>query len=424
MTLLVYSLTGLALLMGVLGLALYHREKGRRRAGEDQWETTTARLQHSLEESRQSFLTLLDSLTQLQSCRALPAGTFSAQPLGEKLAECGRALLGVDQLIVFAADPDTLEMKPVVSRGVLPDVLKSLRFPAGDGPLGRAAQGSVGVRGQAENLEHGFLKGPYLAHPVLHRGRASGLLVMAQPRSGNFNAESLRLAEILAAEWALVHENHLACNDLQSLYDDFVYGMARAIDAKDHYTHDHSDRTRSLVRATAEELKLPESLIRPIEYGALLHDLGKIGVPDAILLKTGKLTPEEYDVMKTHPQVGHKILTSIRFLKPVAAVVLYHQEWYNGHGYPEGLAGEEIPLGARLVAIIDAWDAMTSDRPYRAAMPRASAIAELRRQAGTQFDPRLVDAFLRAVDRLEKAGVATTYIETHPSAAAPAGPRA
>ena len=112
--------------------------------------------------------------------------------------------------------------------------------------------------------------------------------------------------------------------------------------------------------------------------------------------------------MKTHPNIGHRILQPVDFLNQVAAIVLYHQEWYNGAGYPEGLAGEEIPLGARIVQILDAWDAMTSDRSYRKAMPHGAAIAELRRQAGTQFDPKLVDHFLRVIDRLEREGIPTT----------------
>lgn len=116
-------------------------------------------------------------------------------------------------------------------------------------------------------------------------------------------------------------------------------------------------------------------------------------------MKPGKLTPAEYDVMKTHPAIGHRLLQPLTHLRKVAAIVLYHQEWYNGSGYPEGLAGEEIPLGARIVQIVDAWDAMTSNRTYRPAMSPEAAKAELRRQEGTQFDPKLVEAFLRVLGR-------------------------
>src|SRR4029077_1186688 len=128
----------------------------------------------------------------------------------------------------------------------------------------------------------------------------------------------------------------------------------------------------------------------------------------AILKKTSELTPEEYNTMKTHSAMGRDILEPIPSLRAAASVVLYHQEWYNGAGYPEGLAGEEIPLGARIVQVIDAWDSMTSDRPYRKAMSRSAAIAEMRRQAGTQFDPKIVEVFLLVLDRLEREGVPVT----------------
>jgi HD-GYP domain-containing protein (c-di-GMP phosphodiesterase class II) len=139
---------------------------------------------------------------------------------------------------------------------------------------------------------------------------------------------------------------------------------------------------------------LPDQMIRYVEYAALLHDIGKIGIDEAILLKPGKLTPEEYEQMKKHPIIGHQILSPVKYLGPVAQMVLYHQEWYDGRGYPEGLKGEEIPLGSRIVAVLDAWDAMTSDRPYRKALGREIALGELKKGRGTQFDPKVVDTFL------------------------------
>ena len=218
------------------------------------------------------------------------------------------------------------------------------------------------------------------------------------------------MASLFAAQAALILEDHGQFENLERLRDQSLTALVRAIETKDLYTHRHSERTRALVRAMSQEIPLPESLILQIERGAVLHDIGKIGIEDAILKKTGPLTPEEYTVMKTHPALGLQILQPVRFLRAASAIVLYHQEWFNGAGYPEGLAGEEIPLGARIVQIIDAWDAMTSDRPYRKAMPKSAAITELRRQAGTQFDPKLVDIFLRVIDRLEREGVPTTEI--------------
>jgi len=179
-----------------------------------------------------------------------------------------------------------------------------------------------------------------------------------------------------------------------------VQTLARVIDAKDSYTGDHAGRARQKARRLAEELRMPAQMIRYVEYAALLHDIGKIGIDGGILSKPGKLTTEEYDEIKKHPAIGYQILSPIHFLGPVAQMVLYHQEWFNGMGYPEGLKGEEIPLGARIVATIDAWDAMRSDRPYRKALGTDIAESELTKGAGRQFDPQVVQAFLK----LETAG--------------------
>ena len=224
----------------------------------------------------------------------------------------------------------------------------------------------------------------------------------------SYSSEDRTLFSLLDAQTTLIIENHMAYEDLGRARGQTIDALARALEIKDTVTHRHAVRTRALVRALAQELSLPEMLIQQMEDGALLHDIGKIGIADAILKKTSELTPEEYNVMKTHSALGRGILESLPSLRGVGPIVLYHQEWYNGTGYPDGLAGEEIPLGARVVQIIDAWDAMTSNRPYRQAMSKAAAIAELRRQAGSQFDPKLIDLFLRVLDRLEREGVATT----------------
>jgi HD-GYP domain-containing protein (c-di-GMP phosphodiesterase class II) len=144
----------------------------------------------------------------------------------------------------------------------------------------------------------------------------------------------------------------------------------------------------------AQQLNLSEAELQHIEHGALLHDIGKIGVPDHILYKPGPLTPEEWEVMKQHPVIGYKMCMKIEMLRPAAPIVLHHHERWDGRGYPYGLNGAEIPLGARIFAIADTLDAMTSDRPYRKALSFAQAREEIERCAGSQFDPELVRVFL------------------------------
>lgn len=185
-----------------------------------------------------------------------------------------------------------------------------------------------------------------------------------------------------------------ALRDLESTYSQTLWSLVAALDAREHETGDHSQRVVRYSLAIARRLGLSEADLPSLGRGALLHDIGKIGVPDAILLKPGKLTEGEWIEMRKHPQVGYDILRSIDFLGPSAEVVLSHQERFDGGGYPRGLSGDAIPLWARIFAIADTFDAMTTDRPYRKALPREVAFEEIRRFSGSQFDPRCADAFL------------------------------
>ena len=189
-----------------------------------------------------------------------------------------------------------------------------------------------------------------------------------------------------------------ALREVESAYSTTLYALVAALDAREHETSDHSQRVVRYTLAIAEHLEVPEADRPDIARGALLHDIGKIGVPDAILLKPGPLLAQEWEEMRRHPQIGHTILKSIPFLQVPAEIVLAHQERWDGSGYPRRLAGEAIPLGARIFAIADAFDAITSDRPYRKGASSDEAREEIRSFAGTQFDPRCADGFL-ALDR-------------------------
>ena len=185
-----------------------------------------------------------------------------------------------------------------------------------------------------------------------------------------------------------------ALQDLEATYGTTLWALVAALDAREHEVSNHSQRVVRYTLAIAKRMGVPEVDMPDIGRGALLHDIGKIGIPDGILLKPGKLTDEEWVEMKRHPQIGFDILKAIPFLGVPAEIVLSHQERYDGRGYPRGLAGEAIPLGARIFAIADTFDAMTSDRPYRKKTTIDAARAEVARCAGTQFDQRCADAFL------------------------------
>jgi len=187
--------------------------------------------------------------------------------------------------------------------------------------------------------------------------------------------------------------------DLGESYEATLDAMVSAIESRDCETKHHCRRVQAYAVALARRMDLTPEQLMEISYGALLHDVGKIGVPDAILLKPGKLTEDEWTVMRSHTLIGHKMISRIKFLKGAADIVLYHHERWDGKGYPYGIAGEDVPLGARIFMIVDTFDAITSKRVYKEAVPVDLAKKEIERCAGTQFDPQCVTEFLKISDQ-------------------------
>jgi putative nucleotidyltransferase with HDIG domain len=185
-----------------------------------------------------------------------------------------------------------------------------------------------------------------------------------------------------------------AIEQLEQSYDDTLEALGGALDLKDAETEGHSKRVTAYTIAIAKAIKVDPALLPQIARAAFLHDIGKMAIPDMILRKPGPLTPEEREIMRTHCEIGYNMVTRIPFLREAAEIVLSHQEYFDGTGYPRGLKGEQIPLGSRIFAVADALDAMISDRPYRKALPVSHAREEIQRCAGTQFDPAVVEVFL------------------------------
>lgn len=195
-----------------------------------------------------------------------------------------------------------------------------------------------------------------------------------------------------------VEEVQLASERRADLYLSVIQSLALAVDAKDQYTHQHILRVQRYATAIATRLNITGNEMEGLRTSALLHDIGKLGVPDSVLLKPGRLTDEEFAKIKQHPEMGAAILEPVDFPWPVLPGVRYHHEKWDGSGYPAGLKGEEIPLQARILAVADVYDALTTNRSYRSAWPHEKAAAEIARCAGTHFDARIVDAFLDVID--------------------------
>jgi putative nucleotidyltransferase with HDIG domain len=179
-----------------------------------------------------------------------------------------------------------------------------------------------------------------------------------------------------------------------------VTSLALAIDSKDHYTQGHSHKVAAYAAVIAEALGMQENQVEEVRLGGMLHDIGKVGIPEEILNKNGPLNPDEWETMKQHVFFGDRLLEPLTAIAPIREMVFRHHEMFDGSGYPDGLAGEQIPLGARIIAIADAFDTITSERTYKKARTPSAGFSELERCAGTQFDPALVRLFIEAVQAL------------------------
>jgi putative nucleotidyltransferase with HDIG domain len=234
-----------------------------------------------------------------------------------------------------------------------------------------------------------------LAVPLQRQDQVLGCLFAIDKHDGEFNSVDTKLLSSISNESAIYLENVILFEDVNLLMLGIIRSLTSAIDAKDAYTCGHSERVALLSKTLAKEAGLPETDVERIYMAGLLHDVGKIGVPEDVLRKTGRLTAEEFEQMKRHPIVGAHILSDIKQVADIIPGVMHHHERFDGKGYPAGLAGEAIPIMGRIICLADCFDAMTSNRTYRKALPLEVAMAEIRRCGGTQFDPRLTEAFMR-----------------------------
>ena len=248
-----------------------------------------------------------------------------------------------------------------------------------------------------------------LCVPIAGRERVIGVVTVVRcgPRAG-FNSSEVQMVEEMAGQAAMAVEQAVLfakmrsyASEVELSYDTTLKVLMAALDTKDAVTHGHSERVSRLTVAVAKEMGVPQEQLVDIERGALLHDVGKIGVPDEVLQKPDSLNEREYEAMQKHPLLAGLMISNVGFLEGAMPILLYHHERFDGTGYPFGLKGEAIPLEARIFAVVDAYDAMTSDRPYRKAMPPEAALLEIERNAGVQFDPLVVEAFTRVIDRMQ-----------------------
>jgi putative nucleotidyltransferase with HDIG domain len=243
--------------------------------------------------------------------------------------------------------------------------------------------------------------GASLGLPLLAQEKLIGFIWVGRRSADLRESEARLLAAIAdiaanAIHRATLHEQtRQDAADLALAYASTLEGWARALELRHQETEGHTRRVAEMTLTLARAMNIPEKELTDIWRGALLHDIGKMAIPDTVLLKRGPLDDSEWEIMRQHPRYAFQMLAEIQYLQPALNIPLYHHEKWDGSGYPSGLAGKEIPLEARVFAVIDVWDALTSDRVYRPAWTRSAAAQYIREQSGRQFDPAVVDAFFR-----------------------------
>ncbi|MBI5527496.1 MAG: GAF domain-containing protein [Deltaproteobacteria bacterium] len=267
-------------------------------------------------------------------------------------------------------------------------------FDPHTGRLVKPAYGVVPDIGKAEDYKS------FLGVPIKVGDKTIGVFEFGSDSVDAFSEEELRMLRTLATQAAVAIENARLFERTQRTYYETISGLAQALEARDAYTRGHSERVTAYATAIGREMGLSDEDMQIIGIAGMLHDIGKIGIADAILRKPTSLTAEDRKAIESHPAFGDNILGPIKFLENAQHIVLHHHERYDGAGYPDKLKGDEIPLMARIIAVADSFDAMTSDRPYRKAYARPDAIREITTKSGTQFDPDVVQAFLKVIERL------------------------
>jgi putative nucleotidyltransferase with HDIG domain len=348
----------------------------------------------------------------------------SLKQLLEAILADAAATLGAQRAAIALLDPVTgrLNLRAVVTRhrAVKADqgfsqTLAERSFRHGESLLcedasinGDLSGAHSVLRGSMASLVCALLRSPRRQLGVLHLDRG--------PLEEPFTEDDLFFADAVAARASIGIESALVIEEQRSQFLQTLNTLARAVEARDQYTGSHTLRVSEYALQLARQMGLPMEERERIRVGTPLHDIGKIGIPDSILRKPGQLTPEEFEEMKSHPAKGVAILETFPSLRSILPIVRSHHERWDGRGYPDGHAGERIPLIARIVSVADTFDALTSDRCYRAGMPAEVAFEEIRKSAGTQFDPACAAAFLAARSRIEASMANARSSSTHPAA--------
>jgi putative nucleotidyltransferase with HDIG domain len=332
------------------------------------------------------------------------------------LTDLIRRHLGIDAANVLLYNRSKRLLHYVAGKGFQSNALKYTKLNLGESIAGRCAidrkrifipdlrEENLGFERSKDFSKESFVS--YLSVPLVAKDEIKGVLELFHRSELNAEPEWLDFLDNIANQAAIAIDNASMFEDLQKsknelvrAYDSTIAGWSHALDMRDKETEGHSGRVAEMTVKMAKEIGIEGEELDHINRGAYLHDIGKMAIPDSILLKPGKLTDEERAHMELHATYAHDMLKEIKYLKPSMDIPLYHHEKWDGSGYPEGIKGEKIPLSARIFAIVDVWDALSSDRPYRKAWPEDKVISYIRSEAGKHFDPEMVEVFLKILGK-------------------------
>ena len=355
----------------------------------------------------------LDRLTALRTIDLAINASQDMRIILEVLLGQVTMQLGVDAAALLLANPVTQRLEFAAGRGFRTRVFEQASHRLGEGAAGQAA-----LTGRRVSVTNGPASGAawrpalademqaegfevYHAVPLLAKGSVNGVLEVFHRQPLNVDDEWLEFLETLAGQAAIAVNNSSLFEGLQRshaalarAYDATIEGWSRALDLRDQETEGHTQRVTETAVRLAQVHQVAEAELEHLRRGALLHDIGKMGIPDSILRKPGPLDDDEWVIMRRHPLYAYELLSPVAYLRPALDIPHYHHEKWDGTGYPYGLRGEQIPLHARLFAVVDVWDALRSNRPYRAGWPPEKVRVYLVEQAGLHFDPQLIERFL------------------------------
>lgn len=331
------------------------------------------------------------------------------------LAEHAKTQLEVDAVSILRLDPNTQYLEFFTGRGFRTNPTARMKVRLGEGLAGQAALEhrtifapdltEQGATPRVMSTATSELFHSYFVAPMITKGLVKGVIEIFHRRHLQPDPEWTDFLEALAGQAAIAIENTELFESLEQsnmelihAYDATIEGWSRALDMRDRETEGHTQRVAEITLKLAEAVGVEKGSVLHIRRGALLHDIGKMGIPDHILLKEGPLDANEWEIMRKHPVFAHDMLSPIKYLTPALDIPYCHHEKWNGTGYPRGLAGEQIPLAARIFAVADVWDALLSDRPYRKAWSKEETHEYILENSGTHFDPKIVDAFITLPD--------------------------